>query len=1161
MGKRGFIEILIVTGVLCLVLFLDPGILLPDQTGRDIAALESHLEEMRNRLEQQASDRDPLPTTANVVTYQSGTKEPTQWANNLVFPSENLMQLLLKQEDQFKLFETPQGKFMAWRWEGSAGQIHYGFVQVLAPYLSPRGETVWGLPSGLSGHLDAQYSIVRSGQPLKGPDGKVFTQIQRTSPVSFGWLWYVLFFLYTIILFTLCSEAKKKRFFKGAKGAKLDFLIDIIGLSILYFIFSGPLESLLTYAPFHPEPESAVFISRLWTGSILLTAISLNFPPYWKSLYLVKDRLIGATLAYLALTGGMFGLLVLVEQTVSSSGIDFYFQDVFHIQPAAWIAIGAIILLMFSLFLWSSRWMAGIMTTGLLVYQRLLCFGLAFGIIAILYWVVGSSTGLFPFFLSSLAIALLLDQFVETRKRDLTWLIVWLMVFTGFTANLIFALQLKAPTGIATEIVEQLEETPDPVLLHHLESAPPEKEADATQRVSWRIFWNEQPYLTAYYDYSFSQDSLTSPADQRVIILDPHQYSFRLSSNLVVRISLRQEPEQAWKFEPLRRPAYRGLTNLDRFHYALYDQAGIRVKASTDTPFPAQVDLAQENSPPLLTGEGNHIYYKVRTGQIRSGFYRFTLADGRWVDLKYRDQNLIKPISLFSFLFSVLFLIMPLFALLNRWFDFFPPELRFTWSAQSSLGNRIQIYVLALIVLSFVAIGAVTVVYFQRTETAQLMMQNRERLDALRAELESELDQQTVHPALLNRLARSHRQEIRFFKPDGRIQAQSEGLGTRLGLAPQWAHYQALSSIQNGKRDYILQRESIGQEPYDVVYRALSDANGGLVGIFGFPLRQASADTGSLVTGFFGMLLNVYVFLLFIAGAVAIAVASSITQPLTRLRNSLTQVKLGRNEPIPYEGRDELGVLIWEYNQMLKKLEESTRQLAQSERESAWREMAKRVAHEIKNPLTPMKLSIQHLQYVMKSDPEAGQALMERTSHTLIEQIETLSRIASAFSDFAKMPNAKKVELDVGPLLRSVHALFEQQTTSIQFELDIPDAPLLVEADRNQLLRVFNNLYKNAEQSISEDRPGIIRGRIELPDAENLLISVCDNGMGIPEKVQEKVFIPEFTTKSSGSGLGLAMSKDIISAFGGDIYFETKPGEGTCFFIRLPRISSGNTET
>lgn len=302
-------------------------------------------------------------------------------------------------------------------------------------------------------------------------------------------------------------------------------------------------------------------------------------------------------------------------------------------------------------------------------------------------------------------------------------------------------------------------------------------------------------------------------------------------------------------------------------------------------------------------------------------------------------------------------------------------------------------------------------------------------------------------------------------------------------------------------------------------------------------------------------LLNLYVFLLLAALAVAIAVGNSITKPLVTIGHKLQELKLGNNEPLEWNGQDEIGQLVHAYNLMIEEVERSAELLRRSEREDAWREMARQVAHEIKNPLTPMKLSIQYLQRAYQHDPEQALPLINNVAGTLIEQIDTLTRIAGEFSHFAQMPRQEKEVFDFAALVRGIGKLFEMEQADRNTTIicDIPDVEMLVFADRSQLTRVVNNLMKNAIQSIPEERTGKVSPVLRVQN-RSVLLAVEDNGSGIPKELQSKVFYPNFTTKSSGMGLGLAMCKNIVDASDGRIWFETQENIGTTFFVELPLV-------
>lgn len=235
---------------------------------------------------------------------------------------------------------------------------------------------------------------------------------------------------------------------------------------------------------------------------------------------------------------------------------------------------------------------------------------------------------------------------------------------------------------------------------------------------------------------------------------------------------------------------------------------------------------------------------------------------------------------------------------------------------------------------------------------------------------------------------------------------------------------------------------------------------------------------------------------------------------------------------------------------MVKKLDVSVERLARSEREGAWREMARQVAHEIKNPLTPMKLNLQYLQMAIDNNSPDVKNISLYVAGILLEQIEHLSQIAGDFAQFAKIGNTKNQTFDINMMLENSITLYSTND-EVKIESHLYADEILIEADKTQINRVFTNLLQNAVQSVPDYKQVLIKVKSELHD-HKVLISIKDNGNGIQSSMFNKIFTPNFTTKTSGTGLGLAMCKGIVEKLNGKIWFETKEGEWTCFFVELP---------
>ncbi len=268
----------------------------------------------------------------------------------------------------------------------------------------------------------------------------------------------------------------------------------------------------------------------------------------------------------------------------------------------------------------------------------------------------------------------------------------------------------------------------------------------------------------------------------------------------------------------------------------------------------------------------------------------------------------------------------------------------------------------------------------------------------------------------------------------------------------------------------------------------------------------------------------------------------------------MREVNLGKmNEQIVWNRNDEIGELVQEYNKMVDKLGESATSLAKNEREGAWREMARQVAHEIKNPLTPMKLSIQYLQKAINNNQPNVKELSSTVANTLVEQIDHLSKIAADFSQFANIGNTNVAIFDLHDVLGSLKQLYTSDE-NVQFDWRPVNDQVMVNADKTQMNRLFTNLIANAIEACHGN--GICKIEVnELRNEDILRISIKDNGEGIAPEMQERIFIPNFTTKSSGTGLGLAMCKGIVEQAKGKIWFETEQGRGTTFHVELPVVN------
>lgn len=597
---------------------------------------------------------------------------------------------------------------------------------------------------------------------------------------------------------------------------------------------------------------------------------------------------------------------------------------------------------------------------------------------------------------------------------------------------------------------------------------------------------------------------------------------------------------------------------LERYSYALYS-LGFLIKRSGTYPYTYHFSF--HDAP----GKQDD-YYEVNEKNLVHLIYND--SEGKKVVVTSDEKNYFQPVSLFSYLFCIYLLFGLSLVLLKYGFAALLNRDRFTRPFSMSFRDKIQFSMIFIIIFSFFVIGYVTIAHF----TSEFEASHNELLikksNDIRTAIEYILKEdstflyssdansgQTDNPLNLTSLSDIHGMDINIYNPDGKVAGTSQPEIFDKGLLSEMMNPNAYRNIALAEKSQFIQNENIGNLRYISIYTPIRNNQGQLLAYLNLPYFAKERELNSEISLLLVALVNVYVLLLVIAGLLAYFLADSLTRSLGAISEKLKLVKLGkRNEPIEWKSRDEIGTLVAEYNKMIIELEKSAERLAKSERESAWQEMAKQIAHEIKNPLTPMKLSIQHLQRAMaEGNPQANE-LAKKVSVTLIEQIDNLSHIASEFSSFAKMPRAINEALNISDVIESAVNLFsEEKHVSIRFSK--PDRDFLVFADKNQLLSAFNNLVKNATQAIPGDHHGIIQIKLFSKNG-SIVAAVEDNGVGIPDEQKEKVFVPNFTTKSGGTGLGLALTKEIIENAKGKIWFESRENSGTIFYIELPEYIS-----
>jgi nitrogen fixation/metabolism regulation signal transduction histidine kinase len=472
--------------------------------------------------------------------------------------------------------------------------------------------------------------------------------------------------------------------------------------------------------------------------------------------------------------------------------------------------------------------------------------------------------------------------------------------------------------------------------------------------------------------------------------------------------------------------------------------------------------------------------------------------------------------------------------------------------------KRLQISIVSLVLLSFFIIGISSMFYIISLNNNKNTDLLKEKAHSVLIELEHKLSsEEELSPymesflsVLLYKLSLVFFSDINLYDINGTLLATSRNEIFNKGLISPKMNSLAFNQMHNYKSSLYIHQESVGDYYYLSAYLPFRNVQNQTIAYLNLPYFAKQNELTTEIVTYLTAFINIYVILIAIAILITLVISNYISKPVQMLKEKISRLKLGKlNEKIDWVRHDEIGSLVTEYNRMVDELANSAELLAKSERESAWREMAKQIAHEIKNPLTPMKLSVQYLQKSWDEKSPDWDIRIKRFTETLTEQIDSLSTIASEFSDFARIPTSNFEVVELNKIIENAIRLY-RDTQSVKF-LFTPAEQRLVLADSEQLHRVFINLINNSVQAIADPLQGRITITVETKNGFHE-IRFSDNGSGIPEDQKKKVFYPNFTTKTRGMGLGLALVKNIIQNAKGEITFESVEGKGTTFIIQLP---------
>ncbi len=609
----------------------------------------------------------------------------------------------------------------------------------------------------------------------------------------------------------------------------------------------------------------------------------------------------------------------------------------------------------------------------------------------------------------------------------------------------------------------------------------------------------------------------------------------------------------------------------------------------------SDINVFQPGYSELLLDKKYHSYARLKdyafakyiNGELvlRTGEFPFNKTDGVYVDrstdyrfftedsfkhVLYRNGNVTVLMSRpllsvqdliisFAYLFGFIFIFINIILILVR-----RPVLK-TFSGMN-FREKLQVSFIAILLLSFTIVGYVIASLAIKQYQTKHYENLREKLNSVYNELENKIssgksavsDPRNINLSSIDetlvRLSNIFNTDINLYDLTGNMIATSRPEIFYRNLISRRMNNMAFINLANFTKSEYFQKEKIGNLEYISAYMPFYTTDNSFLFYLNLPYFRMQSVLAREISNMVVAVVNFTLLLIVITMSLAVFISGRLTAPLTVLSSRLASFELGKkSEHLLYKGNDEVGDLVRQYNRMVDELDDSAQKLARSEREYAWREMAKQIAHEIKNPLTPMKLNVQQLFKSWKDGVPGFEKKLERFTKNQIDYIDNLSSIATAFSSFAKIPEASPVEVDLVESIRTTLELFKN-SENISFRVNWTHGKkIVIFADKEHVNGIFSNLIKNSIQSIPAGREGIIKVNMDAGN-EKVVVTVADNGSGIPESLHDKMFIPNFTTKSSGTGLGLSIVKRYVEGAGGKIWFESDADRGTIFYIEFPLI-------
>ncbi len=1011
-----------------------------------------------------------------------------------------------------------------------------------------------------------------------------FSKVEYWNSTSSNWKVFSFFILVASLLFIVFTYFLKVSAKKKALSAFL-IILTFIFIRLIWLNNSFP-EAVFKNSIFDPSifAQSFLFPSLgdlILNSMFLLLFVSLISNSISSSTLILQDnRNKALALIFLFIsTLWVFSINFLLEGLVKNSRIPFNIDHLFELDAYSLISMIGIAILFLSFILWLETSVRFIYKSGLSFSLFVLFLFTSFALYASIIAGLGSFDLTETFWSLPVIIALGTRIWFPQTRLGIGIGIFNLALISLFLAHVFEKYNIEKEHQIRQVIGERISVMQDP-----LQEMKLEKTFLEIQKSEWidqlfqkdSISLNELSEIEIFFSSDwYKYDKSFSRINSNTLDFSKSEFNLNDTVSLLATFS-----EQLYFFHDnkgsvgyafifpiiefsdtlgylqgvfteLSRPLSAGFPQLMRsennyiesyaldYTYARYFN-GKRIFSNDEEFFPDEIN--EFTSDPTFEGYVN----KGETSMlILPEEYGFRWIIGRPI------PQILQKVTAFSYLF-LFFGVLTFFVLFLK--RLFQPDTLFYFSLRSKIQLIFISFIIAILTLYAIVIFDQITQQFHQRNKDQII----ERLNSIYIELGHKLGDakqlDEVPESRLNsyllKFSEVFVADISLFDLNGQLSASSSSMIWDKKLLSRQMDPVAFENSSTSLQSRFIHEETLGNFAYLSGYRPLYNSLGEKIGYLNVPYFARQDELQREISRFLQVLINVFVLLLGLGVIIAIYVANWITSPLKMLQTNFASLDLiNRNEPIKYSGNDEVASLVKAYNQKVSELENITGQIVQAEKESAWQEMARQVAHEIKNPLTPMRLSIQHYQRLLVSDIDTAIAKTPALMKALIEQIDNLNHIANEFSRFSQISVSSTSKFDLGLLMTEVCELYAHME-GVTLELKVEEN-CIINADRGQIMRMMNNLIQNAIQATKNEGERKVMLRLEkLPS--HFHIEIEDNGSGINPELKEKIFKPNFTTKSKGMGLGLAIVHTIVNNHGATIYFKRAKNKGTIFIVDLP---------